>query len=289
MAEASPTTSTFNTCNPRSTSMISNLRFEGISSTPGKSSIFRKSRWHPTTKRTGPETRANALGEVSVVVIYWLPVFSRRRLGLEVSEPIQDLVGPEPLEPVQRLVQGRGLLVRDAADLLHGLDVLLIERIDDAADFLALRGEADANRAAIDARTLMIEEAEFDQLLQIVGDVGAEIITARAQFARGQFLVADIIEQKRLHRIDVGTAAAIEFILDDVEQTAMQPFHQSQRFQIERLHRSLSRSAFSGFHRRCNGFHHDTSPVVVFIDLFDETFVPPDSFNLRGPFEDQLK
>jgi hypothetical protein len=34
------------------------------------------------------------------------------------------------------------------------------------------------------------------------------------------------------------------------------------------------------------------SPVVVgvvFIDLFDETCVPPDSLNLRGPFEDQLK
>src|SRR6478736_756190 len=189
----------------------------------------------------------------------------------KISEPIQDLVGPEPLKPVQRLVERRELLVRDAADLLHGLDVLLIERINDAADFLALRGEADADRAAIDARALMIEEAELDQLLQIVGDVGAEVITARAQFARGQFLVADVVEQQRLHRIDVGAAAAIEFILDDVEQAAMQPLHQSQSFEIERLHRSLTRSAFGGFSHRCNGFHHDTSPAVVFIDLFDET------------------
>src|ERR1700733_14130976 len=128
------------------------------------------------------------------------------------SKPIQDLVGPESLEPVQRLVQGRELLVGDAADLLHGLDVLLVERIDDAADFLALGGEADADRAAIDARALMIEEAELDQLLQIVGDIGAEVIAARAQFARGQFLVADVIKQECLHRIDVGAAAAIEFI-----------------------------------------------------------------------------
>src|SRR5712692_4538072 len=92
----------------------------------------------------------------------------------KVSKPIQDLVGPEPLEPVQRLVERRELLVRDAADLLHGLDVLLIERVDDAADFLALRGQANTDRTAIDARALMIEEAEFNQLLQIVGDVGAE-------------------------------------------------------------------------------------------------------------------
>src|SRR3979490_2174916 len=205
------------------------------------------------------------------------------------SKPIQDLVGPEPLEPVQRLVQRRELVVRDAADLLHGLDVLLIERVDDAADFLALRGQADADRAAIDGRTLMIEEAESDQLLQVIGDVGAEVIAARAQLARGQFLVADVIEQQRLYRIDVGAAAAIEFILDDVEQAAMQPLHQSQRFEIERLHRRLARSAFSGFHRRCNGFDHDTSPVVVFIDLFDETWAPPYSVNLIFPFEDQLK
>jgi len=131
--------------------------------------------------------------------------------------------------------------------------------------------------------------AGIDQLLEIVRHVGAEIVAARAQLARGQLLVADVIEQKRLHRIDVGAAAAIEFILDDVEQPAMQPLHQSQRFEIERLHRSLARSAFGGFHRRCNGFHHDTSPVVVFIDLFDETCVPPDSHNLRGRFEDPLK
>src|SRR5882757_3139417 len=96
--------------------------------------------------------------------------------GIMPSEPIQDLVGPEPLEPVQRLVEGREFLVRDAADLLHRLDVLLIQRIDDTADFLALRGQADADRATIDARALMIEEAEFDQLLQVVGDVGAEVI-----------------------------------------------------------------------------------------------------------------
>src|SRR6202043_1934905 len=164
---------------------------------------------------------------------------------------------------MQRLVQRRELFVRDAANLLHRLDVLLIERVDDAADFLALRGQANADRTAINARTLMIEEAEFDQLLQIVGDVGAEVVTARTQFTRGQLLVADVIEQERLHRIDIGATATIEFILDDIEQAAMQPLHQRQRFKIERLPRGLTRSAFSSFHRRCNGFHHDTSPVVV--------------------------
>src|SRR5258708_38511800 len=134
-----------------------------------------------------------------------LPVFSRGPAWPSFLEAIQDLVGPEPLEAMQRLVQGRELLVRDAADLLDRLDVLLVERVDDAADLLALLGQADTDRAAINARALMIEEAELDQLLQVVGDVGAEIVTARAQLARGQLLVADIVEQKRLHRVDVGT------------------------------------------------------------------------------------
>ena len=68
---------------------------------------------------------------------------------------------------MQRLVQRRELVVRNAADLLHRLDVLLIERIDDLADFLALRGQADADRATIDAAALVIEEAEFDELLEV--------------------------------------------------------------------------------------------------------------------------
>src|SRR6516162_4645317 len=215
-------------------------------------------------RKSAPAGPADARGKFQV---RGPPVFSKSPAWSfrwpKISEPIQDLVGPEPLEPMQRLVQRRELLVRDAADLLHGLDVLLIQRVDDAADFLSLRGQANADRAAIDARPLMIEEAEFDQLLQIVGNVGAEVIAARAQLARGQFLVADVVEQERLHGIDIRAAAAIELILDDVEQTAMQPLDQRQRFQIERLHGCLAGSALSGFNRRCNGFHHDTSPVVV--------------------------
>ena len=52
----------------------------------------------------------------------------------------------------------------------------------------------------------MIEEAHLDELLQIVGDVGAKIVAARAQLARGQLLVADVEEQQRLDGVDVGAA-----------------------------------------------------------------------------------
>src|SRR6187402_500167 len=130
------------------------------------------------------------------------------------SKTIQNLIGPETLQPVQRLVQGGELLVGDAADLLYGLDVLLVQRVDDVADFLALRGEADAYRAAVDARALVIE--------------GAELVATGAQLAGGQFLVADVVQQQRLNRIDIGAAAAVELVLDDIEQTAMQALHQGQ-------------------------------------------------------------
>src|SRR5262249_2896050 len=92
------------------------------------------------------------------------------------SEPVEDLVGPEALEPVQRLVQRGELVGADAADLLHRAHVLLIEVLDDVAHLAAAFGQTDPHRATVHARALMIEEAHLDELLQIVGDVGAEIV-----------------------------------------------------------------------------------------------------------------
>src|SRR5262249_23021710 len=55
----------------------------------------------------------------------------------------------------------------------------------------------------------------------------------RAQLARGQLLVADVVEEQRLHRVDVGAAPPVEFVLDDVEQAAVQPLHQRQGLEIK--------------------------------------------------------
>ena len=70
--------------------------------------------------------------------------------------------------------------------------VLLVEAGDDAMHLLALLGQADADRAAVDARAGVMEIAHLDQLLDVVGDVRAEVVAARAQFAGGQLLVADV-------------------------------------------------------------------------------------------------
>src|SRR5262249_36543303 len=89
-------------------------------------------------------------------------------------QPIEDLIGPEPLEALQRLVERGEFVGIDAADLRHAADVLLVEHLDDVAHLAALVGELDTHRAAIDARALVIEEAHLDQLLEVVGHVGAE-------------------------------------------------------------------------------------------------------------------
>src|SRR5262249_997290 len=96
-------------------------------------------------------------------------------------QTVEDLAGPEPLEPMQRRVEGCEVVGIDAADLLHGAHVLLVERVDDVADLAALVGELDAHRAAVDPRALVVEEAHLDELLEVVGDVGAEVVAAGAQ------------------------------------------------------------------------------------------------------------
>src|SRR5207302_9987808 len=96
---------------------------EARSAGPGTRSvrlaIFPQSR-NDKTNRSG-QSRAGALGEVRHVGR--LAGLVAGRLGLvpskKNSETIQDLVGPEPLEAVQRLVERGELLARDAADLLH--------------------------------------------------------------------------------------------------------------------------------------------------------------------------
>src|SRR5947207_14441204 len=62
-------------------------------------------------------------------------------------QPIEDLIGPEALEAVQRLVQHGELIRRDATDLLHRAHVLLVERAHRLAHVAALLGRLDSNRA----------------------------------------------------------------------------------------------------------------------------------------------
>ena len=57
-------------------------------------------------------------------------------------------------------------------------------------------------------------------------------MAARAQLARRQFLVADVEQQQRLHAVDLAFVAAVEFVLDHIEQLAMQPLDEIERLEI---------------------------------------------------------
>ncbi len=86
--------------------------------------------------------------------------------------------------------------------------------------------------AAVGFGTLVMDIAGFDQLLEIVGDVGAQIMTARAQFARRQFLIADVEQQQRLNAVDLAFVAAVELVLDHIEQLTMQTLNKIECFKI---------------------------------------------------------
>src|SRR4030095_15261958 len=110
-----------------------------------------------------------------------------------------------------------------------------------------------------------MEKPFFDTLLDIVENIGAEIVAARAQLAGGQLLVSNVVEQQSLHRIDIGVAAALEFILDDVEQSAMPPFGESQCLQVRWPNVIERRLASGGLDRLRDGFHVQRPLRLIYV------------------------
>ena len=92
-----------------------------------------------------PEVRGflTQRAQAPLYVIY--AAVARFRGMVRRSEAIQNLVGPEPLKPVQRLVERCKLVGFDPAYLLDRTDVLLVQRIDDVADFASLLRQFDAH------------------------------------------------------------------------------------------------------------------------------------------------
>src|SRR6185437_2719407 len=201
-------------------------------------------------------------------------------------EPIENLVGPEPLKPMQRLIEGGEFFGVDSANLLNSAHVLLVERFDDIANFTALFGELDAHRAPVNARTLVIEECHLNELLEIVGNIRAEVIAARAQLTGRQFLVPDIIQQQCLHRIYIGAATPIELVLDNVEQPAMKPFDQGQGLQVLWPNVIERRLSSGGLDRLRDGFHVQRPLRFIYTSrLRGPVFLAPDD----APYEGQSK
>ena len=100
-----------------------------------------------------------------------------------------------------------------------------------------LAGQPHPNRAAVDLAALVVHIAHIHQFFQVIADVAALIVAAAFQLSGGDFIVADVEQQQRLHGVDVQHADAFEFILDHVQQQAVQPFNQPERIEVA-LHES---------------------------------------------------
>jgi hypothetical protein len=94
------------------------------------------------------------------------------------SEPVADLIGPEPLKPYEGLIEAFEFVRAYATDLLDRHHMLVVEPANDIVNVAALLGQADANGAAVDARAGMMKIAGLDELLDVI-DIRAEVIAAR--------------------------------------------------------------------------------------------------------------
>src|SRR5436305_1943066 len=75
-------------------------------------------------------------------------------------------------------------------------------------------------------RSLLHEIVVLDHLLDVVGDVGAEIAAAQRQFPDRHLGVADVEQHQALHVVDVVHAEPVELELDDLKKMPVKPLDQ---------------------------------------------------------------
>src|SRR5262249_39072897 len=148
-------------------------------------------------------------------------------------EPEADLIDPEALQALQGHAEQVEIGRRDVADGIERTQMPVEQLLQHVTYRLALARQTHQDRTTVCFRALMMDVARLDQLLQIVRDVRAEIMPTRAQFAGGQFLVADVEQQQRLDAVDLALIAAVKFVLDYVEQLAVQTLNQIERLEVE--------------------------------------------------------
>jgi hypothetical protein len=97
---------------------------------------------------------------------------------------------------------------------------------------------------------LLHEILVLDQLLEVVGDVGAQIIAAGGELAHGELLLVDVEEDQGLDVVDVLDAEAVELGLDHFQEPAVQPLDQVDADEILVFHVHLGRPRLRRLSRR---------------------------------------
>tara|TARA_B100000780_G_C20938779_1_gene374372 strand:- start:531 stop:737 length:207 start_codon:yes stop_codon:yes gene_type:complete len=68
----------------------------------------------------------------------------------------------------------------------------------------------------------MVHVPHFDQLLKVITDDAALIITTVFQLTGCDLIAPNIEQQNGLHRVDLQNADTLKFIFDHVQQQAME-------------------------------------------------------------------
>ncbi len=112
----------------------------------------------------------------------------------------------------------------------------LVHADDLVAQRLPLLGEAHAHRAAVMRRALLHQVVVLDHLLDVVGDVRAQVAAAQRQLADGHLEIADVEQDHGLHVVDVVHALGVELELDHFQELAVQALDERDHVKISGLH-----------------------------------------------------
>src|SRR5271156_2284091 len=130
---------------------------------------------------------------------------------------------PEALELVEHVAELSEFLGTEPG--IDQMAPVAIEEIVKAqAKRCTLGRHLDPDRSTVVQRTLLHQISRLDHLLQVVRDVGAEVIPPQRQFADRELVAADTVEDQALDVVDVLDAQAIKFELQHVERLTVKAF-----------------------------------------------------------------
>src|SRR5271166_4584574 len=165
---------------------------------------------------------------------------SPEKSGGKLGRPLHQVAGadPEPLEPAEGDADGLKIVHVDRR-LRQQLEMTLKHHTHPVAQLRSLFGQTNADRTAVVQRALLHEIAVFDHLLDVVGDVRAEIAAAQRQFADGHLRVSDVEQHHPLDVVDVVDAETFELKLHHLQEVTVQALDQRDYFEIRVGHPNL--------------------------------------------------
>ena len=135
---------------------------------------------------------------------------------------------PEPLEPGENFVCCPQVVFRDGIrSKRHGLTVEHILKL--AADLQSLLRKPQPGRPFVMGRAFLDQVIGLDHLADVIGRVGTEIVISVREFADGHVVLADMIEDDRLRRVEIAHAFRVEDLTHHFQELAVQPLDHTDR------------------------------------------------------------